>query len=92
MSSLTSIGYTATQYALLSSFYAMLGKVLKGFSGQVVEGLQAMAGGNVLQGYAWFFLGTALVGIPALVLCIVLNRITRKRKREAEEAAAPAPA
>jgi PAT family beta-lactamase induction signal transducer AmpG len=92
MSSLTSIGYTATQYALLSSFYAMLGKVLKGFSGQVVEGLQAMAGGNVLQGYAWFFLGTALVGIPALLLCIVLNRITLKRKREAEQAATAAPA
>lgn len=91
MSSLTSIGYTATQYALLSSFYAMLGKVLKGFSGQAVEGLQAMAGGDMMQGYAWFFLGTALVGIPALVLCIILNRITRKRK-EAAEATAPAPA
>lgn len=29
MSSLTTLGYTATQYALLSSFYALLGKVLK---------------------------------------------------------------
>lgn len=92
MSSLTSIGYTATQYALLSSFYAMLGKVLKGFSGQAVEGLQAMSGGDVMQGYAWFFLCTALVGIPALVLCIILNRITRKRKDAAEAEAEPAPA
>jgi PAT family beta-lactamase induction signal transducer AmpG len=92
MSSLTSIGYTATQYALLSSFYAMLGKVLKGFSGQAVEGLQATAGGDVMQGYGWFFLGTALVGIPALVLCIILNRITRKRKEAAVAGAAPAPA
>ena len=33
MSSLTSLGYTATQYALLSSTYAWVGKFLKGFSG-----------------------------------------------------------
>src|SRR6202048_5242537 len=33
MSSLTNLGYTATQYALLSSTYAWLGKILKGFSG-----------------------------------------------------------
>lgn len=39
MSSLTTLGYTATQYALLSSFYALLGKVLKGFSGLVVQKL-----------------------------------------------------
>ncbi len=91
MSSLTSIGYTATQYALLSSFYAILGKVLKGFSGQAVEALQAAAGGNVMQGYAWFFLGTALVGIPALVLCFVLNRAT-SRRRLAAAAAEQAPA
>ncbi len=31
MSSLTSIGYTATQYAFLSSVYTLFGKVLKGF-------------------------------------------------------------
>ena len=37
MSSLTNVGYTATQYALLSSFYALLGKVLKGLSGVAVE-------------------------------------------------------
>lgn len=91
MSSLTSIGYTATQYALLSSFYALLGKVLKGFSGQVVEGLQAAAGGDVMQGYAYFFLCTALVGIPALVLCIILNRVTKKQIKAASSAD-PAPA
>ena len=72
MSSLTSIGYTATQYALLSSFYALLGKVLKGFSGVVVENLQAIYG--QMPGYAWFFVGTAVVGIPALLLCIWLVR------------------
>lgn len=72
MSSLTSIGYTATQYALLSSFYALLGKVLKGFSGVAVETLAS--GRTLTEGYALFFLGTAVVGLPALLLCIVLAR------------------
>ena len=39
MSSLTTFGYAATQYALLSSFYAILGKILKGLSGVAVETL-----------------------------------------------------
>ena len=75
MSSLTSIGYTATQYALLSSFYALLGKVLKGFSGVAVESLQV--GHGEIGGYALFFLGTALTGIPALLLCLLLARRIR---------------
>ena len=70
MSSLTNIGYTATQYALLSSFYALLGKVLKGLSGVAVENLES--GRTLIEAYALFFVGTALVGIPALLLCIVL--------------------
>jgi PAT family beta-lactamase induction signal transducer AmpG len=76
MSSLTSLGYTATQYALLSSTYAYLGKFTKGFSGVMVEWL---AGGRtLLQGYALFFVFSALLGIPALILCILLARITRE--------------
>lgn len=82
MSSLTSIGYTATQYALLSSFYALLGKLLKGFSGVAVE--QLAVGRTLLDGYALFFLGTALAGLPALLLCLWLARRMR--------AAAPAQA
>lgn len=72
MSSLIGLGYTATQYALLSSFYALLGKTLKGFSGAAVEALQAAT--TPLQGYALFFIGTALVGLPALVLTAWLTR------------------
>ncbi len=71
MSSLTNIGYTATQYALLSSFYALLGKMLKGFSGVVVEHLET--GRSLLEAYSLFFVGTAVVGIPALLLCIRLT-------------------
>ena len=75
MSSLTSIGYTATQYALLSSFYALLGTVLKGLSGVAVE--QLAVGRTLVEGYALFFLGTALAGIPALLLCLLLVRRNR---------------
>lgn len=85
MSSLTSIGYTATQYALLSSFYALLGKVLKGFSGVAVETLQASHG--QAEGYGLFFLGTALAGLPALLLCLVLARRIRVETENARLAA-----
>ncbi len=81
MSSLTSIGYTATQYALLTSFYALLGKVLKGFSGQAMEGLQAQFGNAI--GNATFFAGTAMIGIPVVILCVLLDRAARKRQRSA---------
>jgi len=70
MSSLISAGYTATQYALLSSFYALPGKVLKGFSGATIEHLEA--GRSLLEAYSLFFVGTALIGLPALLLCLVL--------------------
>lgn len=72
MSSLTTLGYTATQYALLSSFYAMPGKFLKGLSGAAVDGLAKSHA--LLDAYAIFFIGTALIGIPALLLCFWLVR------------------
>ena len=55
MSSLTSLGYTATQYALLSSTYAWAGKFLKGFSGAAVEAMAAHFG--LMNAYAAFFIG-----------------------------------
>lgn len=78
MSSLTSLGYTATQYALLSSFYALLGKVLKGFSGQMVEAMEPVAG--QMGAYALFFAGTAAIGIPVLALCLFLDRAASKQR------------
>jgi PAT family beta-lactamase induction signal transducer AmpG len=76
MSSLTSLGYTATQYALLSSTYAWAGKILKGFSGVVVEGLTAKLG--LMSAYAVFFIGCGAVALPSLVLFSVLERHRRK--------------
>jgi MFS transporter, PAT family, beta-lactamase induction signal transducer AmpG len=77
MSSLTSLGYTATQYALLSSTYSYLGKFAKGLSGVMVEWLAS--GRTLLEGYAIFFIFAGLLGIPALILCIALARVTRAR-------------
>lgn len=78
MSSLTSIGYTATQYALLSSFYAMPGKALKGFSGVTVQHLAQ--GRTLLEGYALFFIGTALLAIPVLLLCLALAAMQARKQ------------
>jgi PAT family beta-lactamase induction signal transducer AmpG len=78
MSSLTGLGYTATQYALLSSTYALLGKFLKGFSGAVVEGLQPAYG--KLGAYAVSFVGAGLITIPALIMFIVLARLNARAK------------
>jgi PAT family beta-lactamase induction signal transducer AmpG len=77
MSSLTTLGYTATQYALLSSAYTYVGKIAKGFSGVMVEHLAA--GRTLLQGYALFFIVSALLGLPALVLCVFMARATKSR-------------
>jgi PAT family beta-lactamase induction signal transducer AmpG len=77
MSSLTSIGYTATQYALLSSAYTYVGKFAKGFSGVMVERLAI--GRPLIDAYGLFFIGAGLLGVPALVLCLVLARATRER-------------
>ena len=75
MSSLTSLGYTATQYALLSSAYTYVGKFAKGFSGVMVERLAV--GRPLLEAYGLFFICAGLLGVPALILCIVLARATR---------------
>jgi PAT family beta-lactamase induction signal transducer AmpG len=80
MSSLTTMGYTATQYALLSSAYTYVGKFAKGFSGVMVESLAS--GRTLLEGYAFFFIGAGLLGIPALVVCLVLARVPQKQKEE----------
>ena len=77
MSTLTSLGYTATQYALLTSALAWTGKILKGFSGAIVESLQH--GRTLLDAYALFYLLAAALGLPAIVLCVVLARVQPKR-------------
>jgi PAT family beta-lactamase induction signal transducer AmpG len=81
MSSLTGLGYTATQYALLSSTYALLGKFLKGFSGAVVEAMTP--GRGLLGAYATAFVGAGLIAAPALVLFLILGRLHARGARGA---------
>jgi len=64
LSSLTSQKYTATQYALFSSLFALAGKTVEGFSGFVSHA----------AGYVLFFVYTASLSIPGLVLLFWLAR------------------
>ncbi len=92
MSSLTSTTFTATQYALFSSLYALPGGLLKGFSGIAVDWFDAhqaithMFLGTVAgtlsktAAYVPFFVMTASMGIPALILTLYFL----KRGPEAE--------
>jgi len=64
MSSLTSANYTATQYAVLSSVYSLPGKLLMSRSGYIVSAI----------GYPSFYLYTAALSIPPLLLLFVISR------------------
>ena len=64
MSALTAAGFSATQYALLSSLYALPGKVVGGISGFVVTA----------YGYAAFFGMTALIAIPVVAIAFTVRR------------------
>jgi len=64
LSSLTNRSFTATQYALLSSFMSLLGKFTAGFSGNVQMSI----------GWLGFFLYAAALGIPAILLAMVVAR------------------
>jgi PAT family beta-lactamase induction signal transducer AmpG len=64
LSSLTNIQYSATQYALFSSLMLLLPKWIAGFSGKYVDAF----------GYGNFFVSTAILGVPVLVLVWLATR------------------
>jgi len=64
LSSLTNRAYTATQYALFSSLMTLPGKFVSGFSGKVVDS----------EGYFFFFVLAAVLGLPAIFLVLWLMR------------------
>ncbi|MFQ3580388.1 MAG: AmpG family muropeptide MFS transporter [Chloracidobacterium sp.] len=74
LSSLTNLGYSATQYALLSSLMLLLPKWAAGFAGKAVATL----------GYTKFFVGTALLGIPAVGLALVILWLGRAQRPHPE--------
>lgn len=65
LSSLTNVGYSATQYALFSSVMLLLPKYLAGFSGEYVNAF----------GYVNFFTATAVLGAPVLLLVWLASRV-----------------
>jgi PAT family beta-lactamase induction signal transducer AmpG len=58
LSSLTNVNYSATQYALFSSMMLLLPKFIAGYSGAAVDAV----------GYGPFFVATAALGVPVLLL------------------------
>jgi PAT family beta-lactamase induction signal transducer AmpG len=64
LSGLTSKQYSATQYALLSSMMVLLPKTVGGFSGEFVDA----------YGWSQFFVATALLGLPVLLLIALAVR------------------
>ena len=60
MSSLAASEHAASQYALLTSLCALPGSLLAGASGFIIADV----------GFAWFFVGTALLGVPVAILCV----------------------
>ncbi len=64
LSGLTNQAYSATQYALFTSVMLLLPKFIAGFSGEFVDA----------WGWASFFTGTALIGVPVLILVWLAGR------------------
>ena len=66
LSGLTSVSFTAMQYALYTSLMTLAPKLIAGYSGSMVDSL----------GYPAFFVITALMGVPVLVLIVWIARTT----------------
>jgi PAT family beta-lactamase induction signal transducer AmpG len=72
LSSLTSVSFTAIQYAIFSSIMTLFPKILAGYSGSMVDSI----------GYPMFFIGTAIIGIPVLFLILWIHRLQTKARGE----------
>ena len=70
LSGLTSVKFTATQYALFSSLMLFIPKLIAGYAGSWVD----------TMGYANFFIITALLGVPVLLLIIWLGKVAPIKK------------
>ena len=78
LSSLTNVNYSATQYALFSSMMLLLPKFLAGYSGRYVDHF----------GYAHFFVATALLGVPVLLLVWLAVRMQPAAARASDDSKA----
>lgn len=64
LSALTSIRFTAVQYAIFSSLMTLLPKILGGYSGTIVDNF----------GYENFFLFAVMIGIPVILLVYLVDK------------------
>ena len=64
LSALTSIRFTAVQYAIFSSLMTLIPKVMGGYSGSIVDSM----------GYPFFFIFTFAIGIPILALIYFVDK------------------
>ncbi len=65
LSSLTSIRFTAMQYAIFTSIMLLFPKLVAGYSGTIVDGV----------GYETFFVITAVIGIPVIGIILWVQRL-----------------
>jgi MFS transporter, PAT family, beta-lactamase induction signal transducer AmpG len=85
LSGLTNTAYTATQYALFTSIMLLPGKIIGGFSGMIVDTMQAARySSRNFGGYEMFFIYTALLGLPALGLALIVRRYFEKETPPSE--------
>ena len=70
LSSLTSVSFTAMQYAIFSSLMLLLPKMIGGYSGTIVTNF----------GYSTFFFMTFLMGLPILLLVIWVGKLLNQMK------------
>lgn len=75
LSSLTSVSFTAVQYAIFSSLMTLTPKILGGYSGTIVTNI----------GYPNFFLMTTLIGIPILILVIWVGALLKRHQQQMGE-------
>jgi len=71
LSSLTSVSFTAVQYAIFSSLMTLTPKILGGYSGTIVTKI----------GYPDFFLMTTLIGIPILFLVVWVAKLLKEHQQ-----------
>ena len=71
LSSLTSVSFTAVQYAIFSSLMTLTPKILGGYSGTIVSNI----------GYPKFFLMTTLIGIPILILVVWVGKLLGEHQK-----------
>ena len=76
LTSLVSKKFTATQYALLSSFMMLPGKLFSGFSGYLADSLILLTSSQV--GWALFFAITSALTLPSLIIIMIRKDLFKK--------------